>query len=288
MKSKEKIIFAIAYDFDGTLSDTNMQEYDFIPKLGVSPSEFWDSTHKLSQTHLSDPTLTYMYLMLKKAREKDMPIRYDDFVSYGKDIRFFSGIDTWFDRITNYGKELNIEVEHYIISSGLGEIIQGSYIAQKFKKIFASRFMYDANGVACWPAVAINYTTKTQYLYRINKGALDESDNTIINTYIPDNKRRIPFDRILFIGDGSTDIPCFRLLKSLGGYSIAVYNKNIIGSKEQIKNIACNGHRTSLVFDTDYSENSKMENAVKSILQKAATEANLILLEKEVLNKLTI
>lgn len=281
MKSEKTITFAIAYDFDGTLSDTNMQEYEFIPKLGLTPNEFWTEAQELGDKHFSDPTLTYMYLMLKKAQAHDMPVRYDDFVTCGKKIHFFKGVETWFDRITEYGKNLNINVEHYIISSGLGEIINGSAIASKFKKIFASSFMYDANGVACWPALAINYTTKTQYLFRINKGALDVNDNTMINTYIPEKERPIPFERILFIGDGSTDIPCFRLIKSLGGKSIAVYDEQTPGSKEKVKDIACGGHRATLIFNADYSENSPIENAVKAILQRAASDANLKFLEEK-------
>jgi hypothetical protein len=219
--------------------------------------------------------------MLHKAKAQNIPIRREDFVSCGHKIHFFKGIDTWFDRIEEFGNKLNINVEHYIISSGLREIIDGSSIANKFKKIYASSFMYDANDVACWPALAINYTTKTQYLYRINKGALDESDNELINRYIPDEDRYIPFNRMLFIGDGSTDIPCFRLMKSLGGHSIAVYNKENSTSKERVKTIACGGHRASLIFNTDYSKGSAIENAVESILQKVAAEHKLLELEKE-------
>jgi hypothetical protein len=217
--------------------------------------------------------------MLKKASSSDIPIRYDDFRENGKTINFFKGVLTWFDRITEYGKSLNINVEHYIISSGLREIIEGTEIANKFKKIFASSFMYDANGVACWPALAINYTTKTQYLFRINKGALDENDTKLINTFIPNEERPIPFERMLFIGDGSTDIPCFRLMKSLGGNCIAVYNSQTPGSKKRVQDIACGGHRVSMIFDTDYSENSAIENAVKAILNKVAAEANMHNLE---------
>jgi len=279
MKSNNSITFAIAYDFDGTLSPDNMQEYDFIPRLGLSSEEFWQEAQELSIKHRSDPILTYMYLMLKKASSSDIPIRYDDFRENGKTINFFNGVLTWFDRITEYGKSLNINVEHYIISSGLREIIEGTEIANKFKKIFASSFMYDANGVACWPALAINYTTKTQYLFRINKGALDENDTKLINTFIPNEERPIPFERMLFIGDGSTDIPCFRLMKSLGGNCIAVYNSQTPGSKKRVQDIACGGHRVSMIFDTDYSENSAIENAVKAILNKVAAEANMHNLE---------
>ncbi len=282
MKAKDRITFAIAYDFDGTLSADNMQEYDFIPKLGVSAQEFWEESRILGKAHRADPILTYMHLMLEYAKKKGIPITRDNFMESGKKISFFNGIDTWFDRICKYGDTLNINVEHYIISSGLREIIDGCSIANKFKKIFASSFMYDENGCASWPALAINYTTKTQYLFRINKGTLDESDHELINKFIPDEKRHVPFKRMLFIGDGSTDIPSFRLMKSLGGHAIAVYNKNSgEEAKEHVRSIACGGRRVTLIFDTDYSANSAIENAVKSILQKAAAEYNLYRLEED-------
>ena len=167
-------------------------------------------------------------------------------------------------------------MEHYIISSGLKEIIEGCSINGKFKKVFASSFMYDANGVACWPAQAINYTTKTQYLFRINKGALDESENSTVNRYIPDEQRTIPFNRMLFIGDGSTDIPCFRVMNNLGGHSIAVYDDKNPNGKNRVRDICASGKRASLIFKTDYSENSPIEHAVKSILTKAVSEAEIL------------
>ncbi len=281
MEKSGEVSFAIAYDFDGTLSNHNMQEYDFIPKLGVTAEEFWRESELLGKKHNSDPILTYMYLMIKKARAADIPIRREDFVQNGEKITLFPGVETWFDRINDFGKSIGVRVDHYIISSGLKEIIEGSSIRDRFRKIFASSFMYDANGVACWPALAINYTTKTQYLFRINKGAFDESDNSMVNEYIPDNERNIPFSRMLFIGDGSTDIPCFRVMTNLGGHCIAVYNDAIPDAKEHVRNICAYGRRASLIFPTDYSPDSPIENAVKAILQKAAAEARLRDLERK-------
>ncbi len=279
MQATDQITFAIAYDFDGTLSAENMQEYEFIPKLGISAQEFWSETQRLSKAQRADPILSYMYLMLKESNAKNIPIRKEDFAEYGRKIHFFPGIDTWFDRITDYGASLNIKVEHYIISSGLREIIMGCAIANKFKKIYASSYMYDANGVACWPALAINYTTKTQYLFRINKGTLDESDHELVNKYISDAKRPVPFKRMIFIGDGMTDIPSFRLMKAKGGHAIAVYNQQVTNSKEKVRDIACGGNRVNLIFDTDYSAGSPIEHAVKAILEQAAAEYNIFQLE---------
>ncbi len=271
--------FAIIYDFDGTLSPQNMQEYSFIPKLQIEAQEFWEKSQKLEKENFCDPTLAYMYTTLNEAKKHDIAIRKQNFIDCGKEINFFPGVEEWFNRINAYSRELGINIEHYIISSGLIEMIQGSGIAQNFKKIFASAFMYDVNGLACWPARAINYTTKTQYLFRINKGTLDESDNRLINTYIPDNERPIPFTNMLYIGDGLTDIPCFRLMKNLGGYSIAVFNKT---KNETIKRIALDGDRVSMIFNADYRTNSKLDNAVKIILRKVQLEHELGLIKKQV------
>ena len=272
----KEITFAIAYDFDGTLSNHNMQEYDFIPKLGLTAEEFWKESSIIGTRQNADHILSYMYLMIKKAQAADLPIRREDFVNNGKKITLFPGVETWFDRINSFGKSIGVNVEHYIISSGLKEIIEGCSINGKFKKVFASSFMYDANGVACWPAQAINYATKTQYLFRINKGALDESENSTVNRYIPDEQRTIPFNRMLFIGDGSTDIPCFRVMNNLGGHSIAVYDDKNPNGKNRVRDICASGKRASLIFKTDYSENSPIEHAVKSILTKAVSEAEIL------------
>ena len=272
----KEITVAIAYDFDGTLSNHNMQEYDFIPKLGLTAEEFWKESSLIGTRQNADHILSYMYLMIRKAQAADIPIRREDFVNNGKKITLFPGVETWFDRINSFGKSIGVNVEHYIISSGLKEIIEGCSINGKFKKVFASSFMYDANGVACWPAQAINYTTKTQYLFRINKGALDESENSTVNRYIPDEQRTIPFNRMLFIGDGSTDIPCFRVMNNLGGHSIAVYDDNNPNGKTRVRDICASGKRASLIFKTDYSENSPIEHAVKSLLTKAVSEAEIL------------
>lgn len=272
----KEITFAIAYDFDGTLSNHNMQEYDFIPKLGLTAEEFWKESSIIGTRQNADHILSYMYLMIRKAQAADLPIRREDFVNNGKKITLFPGVETWFDRINSFGKSIGVNVEHYIISSGLKEIIEGCSINGKFKKVFASSFMYDVNGVACWPAQAINYTTKTQYLFRINKGALDESENSTVNRYIPDEQRTIPFNRMLFIGDGSTDIPCFRVMNNLGGHSIAVYDDKNPNGKNRVREICASGKRASLIFKTDYSENSPIEHAVKSILTKAVSEAEIL------------
>ena len=187
---------AIMYDFDKTLCTKDMQEYSFIPSVGLSASDFWEKCGKLSKKEKMDKILSYLYLMITESNKNDKPINRDSFKGCGKDIEFYPGVLTWFKRINEYGKSLGIEVEHYIISSGLKEIIEGSKIAKEFKEIYACEFYYDVNGIARWPKLVVNYTTKTQFLYRINKGVLDISNDDDLNKSIDKDDRSIPFRNI--------------------------------------------------------------------------------------------
>lgn len=258
---------AIAYDFDGTLSPGNMQEYDFIPALNITPKDFWQSAGQLAKKNQMDPILAYMWLMLRAANKKEIPIKKSNFHEFGSQIPFFPGVLEWFPRINAYAKSKHIQLKHFIISSGIREMIEATPIYSEFKKVYASAFMFDHNGVACWPALAINYTTKTQYLFRINKGSLDVHDNTIINKFVPKDKRPVPFENIIFIGDGETDIPCMRLTKEQGGHSIAVYNPEKKHSKNLAKQLVKDG-RVSLSVTADYREGTGLDIAIKSILDK--------------------
>ena len=177
--------FAIAYDFDGTLAPGNMQEYDFIPSLGIDVKAFWQKAGELAIEQDADQILTYMHLMVHEAQYKRVHIRKQDFANFGAKIRLFPGVEDWFERINAYGQTQGVQIEHYIVSSGLREMIAGTNIARYFKKIYASDFMYDHHDVAIWPALAVNYTTKTQFLFRINKGSLDVYDNSQINKFVP-------------------------------------------------------------------------------------------------------
>ena len=158
-------------------------------------------------------------------------MRREDFEARGRTISLFEGVEGWFDRITEYARQKGVRLEHVLVSSGNAEIFAGTPIAPKFAHVYASKFMFDENGVAVWPALAMNYTTKTQYLFRINKGAHDLSDNGAVNKYVLKKDRPVPFENMIFIGDGSTDIPCFRLVKEQGGLSIAVYKPRAKGAQ---------------------------------------------------------
>lgn len=271
MSKKNKIRIAICYDFDGTLSPGNMQEYDYIPKLGLKTKEFWGKVKKRTMEQEADEILAYMRLMIEKATpESKVKITREAFQKYGETVKLFEGVECWFRRINSFGKENNVIIEHYIISSGIKEMIEGTSISGEFKKIYASSFMYDQNGVAYWPSIAINYTTKTQFLFRINKGILDVWNNSGINAYTQKEKRPIPFSRMIYIGDGSTDIPCMKLVKDQGGYSIAVYKPK--SRKLKTADSLLNEDRVNFVAGADYSDGSRLDLQIKAVIKKIVAE----------------
>lgn len=267
-------IMAIAYDFDGTLAHGNMQEHQFLPDIGLKPKEFWAEVSKVTKEHQADKILVYMNLMLRYAQAAKVPVRLDDFKNRGRSIKLFDGVEEWFQRINNYGANRGIEVQHYLISSGNAEIFAGTTIAKEFKQVFASRFLFDENGVAYWPALAINYTTKTQYLFRINKSAFDLSDDRKVNEWVKKEDRHIPFENMVFIGDGETDIPCFRLVKDQGGLSIAVYKPNTKGAREKVSKYAKEG-RVHSIAPARYTDGSDIDLMIKASIEELASRFKL-------------
>lgn len=272
---------AIMYDFDKTLCTKDMQEYGFIPSVGLSPADFWGKCDKLSKKEHMDKILSYLYLMIKESNKNDMPIKRDTFNSCGSNIEFYPGVTTWFKRINEYGKSIGIEVEHYIISSGLKEIIEGSEIAKEFKEIYACEFLYDVNGIAIWPKLVVNYTTKTQFLFRINKGVLDVSNDNDLNKSIANDDRRIPFRNMIYIADGITDVPCMKLVKTNGGKSIAVYTEK---SLDLAKSLLVD-RRVDFIAKTDYSENSELDKIMKKILTSLKAIDEIVDIHHKQLNK---
>lgn len=271
---KKLIPMAIAYDFDGTLAPGNMQEYEFIPALNMVSKAFWSSVNTLAQQHEMDQILAYMHMMLEEARKAKVAVRRTDFKQFGANIELFPGVSGWFKRINAYAKTKGVRLEHFIISSGIREMVEGTPIYKEFKKVYASAFMFDHNGVACWPALAVNYTTKTQYLFRINKGSLDVHDNSVINKFVPKDQRPVPFENMIFIGDGETDIPCMRLVKDQGGHSIAVYNRNKRGVKKHADQLVNDG-RATLSAAADFQDGSTIDSCVKAIIDKVEAAARV-------------
>lgn len=266
---------AILYDFDKTLCTKDMQEYSFIPSVNMESSEFWSNVDTMAKEKNMDRILAYMYYMLDKAKSNHLPIKKENFIEAGKSIELYPGVDTWFSKINKFADELGVELEHYIISSGIKEIIQGSKVKDEFKRIYACEFHYDENGVADWPSVVVNYTSKTQFLFRINKGVLDVYDDFKLNAYIPEDEREIPFRNMIYIGDGMTDVPCMKLVKENGGTSIAVYSKDDTTAKSLLNN-----NRVDFIAEADYNENSQMYRIVKKIIEKSKLQDDLIKLNR--------
>lgn len=273
-----KPIIAIIYDFDKTLTTTDMQNYNFIPALGMTPEEFWGETGKFSDKTGVERILSYMYMMIVKAREKGINLTKEFLYEQGKNMEYFDGVLTWFDRINEYGEKKSIKIEHYLISSGTKEIIEGSEIAKHFKAIFGCEFYFDPQTkLPVWPKLAINYTAKTQFYFRITKGILDVSEDNALNRKLVDH--RIPHRNIIYIGDGMTDVPVMLLVIQNGGHSIAVYPK---GEREKVEYLYTDG-RVNFVARADYTEKSDINSIVRLIIDQVSI-AEQIEKKKQLLN----
>ena len=277
---KESITVALIYDFDGTLAPGNMQEYDFIPAVGKSNMEFWHEANTLAEEQDADQVLTYMARMLQAAQSKGLSLRREAFRESGRNVTFYRGVEEWFKRINEYGETQGVRILHYVNSSGLKEIIEGTSIAHEFKNIYACSFLYNIDGIAYWPAVAVNYTNKTQFIFKINKGVESVYDTHMVNRYMEENLRPVPFKRMIYVGDGMTDIPCMKLVKNYGGHSIAVYNPDDKNKRKDM-NTLIRDNRVNFVCAADYSEGSEMDTVVKSIMDKIAADLRLEQLEAE-------
>ena len=288
---KENRNMAIAYDFDGTLAPGNMQEYNFIPDLNMDKGEFWQEANELAKKHDMDEVLAYMHLMLIKAKEKNIPIREEAFMKYGEKITFFEGVESYFERINAYAASKNMHLEHFIISSGLREFVKGTAIAKHFKTIYASGFEYDEDGVACWPALVVNYTNKTQYLFRINKGIYNSYDNTLINKSMPEDERAVPFSNFIYIGDGETDVPAMKMVNLYGGTTIAVYNPHSVVTPHRPKSSKdicldlIRQNRADYIAPTNYTEGGELDVMLKKIIDKTAMEQDLLHIKYKEVNK---
>ena len=271
---EQQVAAALIYDFDGTLSPGNMQEYDFIPAIGKSNKEFWHDCNELARVQDADMTLTYMARMIQEARSKGLSLKREAFQESGRRIKLYNGVEQWFARINAYAAERGVRMLHYINSSGIKEIIEGTSIAGEFRKIYACSFLYDVDGIAYWPGVAVNYTNKTQFIFKINKGVESVFDATLVNQYIEESKRPVPFQRMIYVGDGTTDIPCMRLVKNFGGHSIAVYNPDKRDAQKGLSSLI-HDNRVNHVCKADYSAGSDIDTVVKTIIDKIAVDYRL-------------
>ena len=268
---RQQPIVAFLYDFDKTLCTTDMQDYAFIPSLGMTPAEFWAEANGFGRSNRMDGILAYMYTMIREAEKKNPPFTREDLVEKGRGIVLFPGVAGWFDRINAFGESQGVRVEHYIISSGLREIIEGSAISGAFREIYASEFYYNEQGVPVWPKLAVNFTAKTQFVYRINKGVLDVSNDKDLNASMPDDSKRVPFTNMIYMGDGLSDVPCMKMMRAYGGQAIAVYQES---NRAGVEDLLAKG-RVDFIFPADYREGTALDATVKDILRKMAVTDRL-------------
>lgn len=267
-RKEDKPVLAICYDFDKTLSPDDMQAQGYIQSVGYDVGEFWTESNELASQNNMDQNLAYMLLMKKKAAGKLVFTR-KNLENYGEKVSLFPGVEDWFERIRVYGAEHGVIVEHYIISSGLKEMIEGTSVARKgaFKRIYASSFYYDSDGVAEWPAQVVNYTNKTQFLFRIEKGVLDINDPGVNDSFAPDEVR-VPFRNMVYIGDSDTDIPCMKLVNTYGGHSIGVYSAVTHDKAKVYKMMRDN--RIRYYAMADYSDGAELDTLIKAIIDRTA------------------
>lgn len=273
-KKEDKPVLAICYDFDKTLSPDDMQAQGFIQDAyGEDVGKFWEETNMLSTQNGMDQNLAYMLKMKDTAYGK-MVFNRSTLEEYGAKVQLFPGVDTWFERIRELGNKYGVIVEHYIISSGLKEMIEATAPARAgaFKKVYASSFCFDEKGVAIWPAQVVNYTNKTQFLFRIEKGVLDPNDPDV-NAYFKPDELRVPFTNMVYIGDSATDIPCMKLVNSYGGHSIGVYNPDTQDKSKVYTMIKEN--RIRYFAAADYTENSEIERLLEKIIRRTAMNDEL-------------
>lgn len=267
MENKKTV--ALIYDFDGTLSPGNMQEFGFMKAIGENESDFWKKCDELSKENDANHILCYMYQMLKEASYRNISLKRSSFKDFGASVELYPGVVEWFQKINKIGEENGLKILHFINSSGLKEMIEGTPIYKEFENVYACSFLYNSDGIAYWPAVAVDYTTKTQFLFKINKGISEVSDTVKINQFMKQEDRPIPFSQMIYFGDGDTDIPSMRLVKNNGGHSIAVYGN--MAKKSKVEKLIDEG-RVDYVCEADYREDGKLFDIVKDIIIKISNE----------------
>ena len=267
-----KTPMAICYDFDGTMAPGRMQDRQFIPStIGMDVDEFWEEVNRNTVLQQADPILSYMFIMLEQARQAGITICQKDLAQTGPGITFFPGVTSWFKRVNTYADHRGVRLSHFVISSGNSEIIENTPIANEFERIYASRFLYDQQDRAVWPARIVDFINKPNYLYRINKGALDQQSLFVINDFIPEPERAIPFENMVYIGDGETDVPCFQTIMSQGGLSIAVHQPE---GREDARRYLDEG-RVAAAVEADYRPDSPLDQIIRCQIDLVAAQDRL-------------
>jgi haloacid dehalogenase-like hydrolase len=257
---------ALVYDFDGTLSPQPMQEYTVLPKIGVEPAAFWDMVNREARRTESDPMLVYMRHIIEALELARVDVKREDFAAMARAIEYFPGVPAWFGRMNAYVKRRSrgqVKLAHYLISAGQKEILDGVSIRRHFKRIYASEYHFNHHGVATFPKLLVTDTVKTQFLFRINKGL--EGLNESINEHMPESQRPIPFQNIVYMGDGMTDVPSMALTKKSGGHTVAVYNPRK-SSQRAVCEKLLNAGRADFIAEADFRAGTKLSRRVELLL----------------------
>ena len=256
---------ALVYDFDGTLSPQPMQEYTVLPKIGVEPAQFWAMVNREARETESDPMLVYMRHIIEALEREKVDVKREDFAVMARAIEYFPGVPTWFARMNAYVKRRSrgqVKVQHYLISAGQREILDGATIRKHFKRIYASEYHFNHHGVATFPKLLVTDTLKTQFLFRINKGR--ESITESINEHMPEAERPIPFPNMIYLGDGMTDVPSMALTKKSGGHAVAVYDPRKDGRTTCLKLL--DAGRVDFIAEADFRKAGKLARRVQLLL----------------------
>ncbi len=262
-------VIGIVYDFDGTLSPNNMQEDTIFPAYGINKDDIWKKADVLVREHGYERTLAYLKLLIHDPVFKEKPLGREQLKKLARNIQYFAGVKTYFSNLNRFLAKIEeverwgIKVEHYIISSGMKEILEGSEIYPHFKRVYACEYEYGDNG-PIFPKLVINDTNKTQFLFRISKGKLDLTED--INSHMPARDRPIPFRNMIYIGDSMTDIPSMTVMQRSGGHSIAVFNKDK-DVPESVKAIVRDG-RADHFAPADYSADSLLIKILHTTLKR--------------------
>ncbi|MDO4510719.1 MAG: haloacid dehalogenase-like hydrolase [Bacteroidales bacterium] len=265
MTNNKRPQIALIYDFDGTLAPGNMQEFGFIQAIGDDIEQFWAKCNKLADKNDANHILTYMYTMLNEARADGISLKRKSFKKFGAMVKLFPGVEQWFALINKVGDDLGLDVKHYINSSGLREMIEGTPIYHEFEQVYSSTYLYDVDGVAYWPGVAVDCTAKTQFIFKIARGIKEVGDTMKVNEYMPKEEQPVQYHHMIYFGDGLTDVPSMQLVRHFGGHSVAVYADD--SCKPKAQKLIEQDH-VDFIAKADYTEGSEIYNLVKSMLKK--------------------
>lgn len=262
---------ALLYDFDCTLADGFMQSFGLVQDLGHRDiNEYFEASNNLVGGEEMDMCLSMMAGIVRSANQQGKKVTREYLQGFGKNMKYYVGVEEWFDRVNAIGARYGYEIEHYVISSGLKELIEGSSISKYFKRIYANFFAYDQDGVAYWPSQVVNYSSKVQYVYRVRKNVLDDlGDVSKVNEKMADSEV-LPFKNIIYLGDSQTDIPSFKVVKNSGGMAICVYDPASAKAKGVAQKCFIEG-RVNYFVPADYSEGSDLFELVKNYIENVIT-----------------